>query len=89
MGHAIAIFVPTTQLTIGLNPFTNLFFCVGAVIVDDDSAIDADLCLPLRAFFGTQYFNGVWIADLRRRFVRADVCLIEPEKLFLLYKSRR
>jgi Ca2+-transporting ATPase len=87
MGHAIAI-RSNTQLTIEINPFTNLFVW-GAVIVTTALQLALVYVPPLQAFFGTQAISlselGVCLGFSALMFV-----WIELEKLFIRwYKKRR
>jgi P-type Ca2+ transporter type 2C len=86
MGHAIAI-RSNTQLTIELNPFTNLYVW-GAVIFTTLLQLMLVYVPPLRAFFGTH-----WISPFE-----LSVCLgfsalmfvwIELEKLFVRWYKHR
>lgn len=87
MGHAIAI-RSNTQLTIELNPFTNLFVW-GAVIVTTIMQLMLIYVPPLRAFFGTHYLTGFELL-ICCGFSALMFVWIEMEKLFVrLYKSRR
>jgi len=87
MGHAIAI-RSNTQLTIELNPFTNLFVW-GAVIVTTILQLMLIYVPPLRAFFGTHYLTGFELL-ICVGFSALMFVWIELEKLFVrFYKSRR
>lgn len=87
MGHAIAI-RSNTQLTIELNPFTNIFVW-GAVIVTTALQLMLIYVPPLRGFFGTHFLSlnelGICLGFSALMFV-----WIELEKLFIrFYNSRR
>ena len=87
MGHAIAI-RSNTQLTIELNPFTNLFVW-GAVIVTTALQLALVYVPPLQSFFGTHALSmaelGVCLGFSALMFV-----WIEMEKVFIrFYKKRR
>lgn len=87
MGHAIAI-RSNTQLTIELNPFTNLFVW-GAVIVTTILQLMLIYVPPLSEFFGTHYLTGFELL-VCFGFSALMFVWIEMEKLFVrLYKSRR
>jgi P-type Ca2+ transporter type 2C len=87
MGHAIAI-RSNTQLTIELNPFTNLFVW-GAVIVTTIMQLMLIYVAPLRAFFGTQYLTPFELL-VCFGFSALMFVWIEMEKVFVrLYKARR
>ncbi|MEG4198390.1 cation-transporting P-type ATPase [Microcoleus sp. Pol12A5] len=87
MGHAIAI-RSNTQLTIELNPFTNVFVW-GAVIVTTILQLMLIYVPPLRAFFGTHYLTGFELL-VCFGFSALMFVWIEMEKLFLrFYKSRK
>lgn len=87
MGHAIAI-RSNTQLTIELDPRTNLFVW-GAVIVTTILQLMLIYVAPLRAFFGTQYLTPVELL-VCIGFSALMFVWIEMEKLFVrFYKSRR
>ncbi|NQE38059.1 cation-translocating P-type ATPase [Microcoleus asticus] len=87
MGHAIAI-RSNTQLTIELNPFTNVFVW-GAVIVTTILQLMLIYVPPLRAFFGTHYLTGFELM-VCFGFSALMFVWIEMEKLFLrFYKSRK
>jgi P-type Ca2+ transporter type 2C len=87
MGHAIAI-RSNTQLTIELNPFTNLFVW-GAVIVTTIMQLMLIYVPPLREFFGTQYLTPFELL-VCFGFSALMFVWIEMEKLFVrLYKSKR
>ncbi|MEG4086402.1 cation-transporting P-type ATPase [Microcoleus sp. POL10_C6] len=87
MGHAIAI-RSNTQLTIELNPFTNVFVW-GAVIVTTALQLMLIYVPPLRAFFGTHYLTGFELL-VCFGFSALMFVWIEMEKLFVrFYKSRK
>ena len=87
MGHAIAI-RSNTQLTIELNPLTNVFVW-GAVIVTTILQLMLIYVPPLRAFFGTHYLTGFELM-VCFGFSALMFVWIEMEKLFLrIYKSRK
>ncbi|MEG4044876.1 cation-transporting P-type ATPase [Microcoleus sp. Pol17_C1] len=87
MGHAIAI-RSNTQLTIELNPFTNVFVW-GAVIVTTILQLMLIYVPPLRAFFGTHYLTAFELM-VCFGFSALMFVWIEMEKLFLrFYKSRK
>jgi len=87
MGHAIAI-RSNTQLTIELNPLTNVFVW-GAVIVTTILQLMLIYVPPLRAFFGTHYLTGFELL-VCFGFSALMFVWIEMEKLFLrIYKSRK
>ncbi|MEG4072358.1 cation-transporting P-type ATPase [Microcoleus sp. Pol14C2] len=87
MGHAIAI-RSNTQLTLELNPFTNVFVW-GAVIVTTILQLMLIYVPPLRAFFGTHYLTGFELL-VCFGFSALMFVWIEMEKLFLrFYKSRK
>ena len=87
MGHAIAI-RSNTQLTIELNPFTNLFVW-GAVIVTTIMQLMLIYVAPLRAFFGTQYLTPFELL-VCFGFSALMFVWIEMEKVVVrLYKARR
>ena len=87
MGHAIAI-RSNTQLTIELNPLTNVFVW-GAVIVTTILQLMLIYVPPLRAFFGTHYLTGFELL-VCFGFSALMFVWIEMEKLFLrFYKSRK
>jgi len=87
MGHAIAI-RSNTQLTIELNPLTNVFVW-GAVIVTTILQLMLIYVPPLRAFFGTHYLTGFELM-VCFGFSALMFVWIEMEKLFLrFYKSRK
>lgn len=82
MGHAIAI-RSNNQLTIELNPFTNLYVW-GAVILTSILQLMLVYVAPLRAFFGTHYlpFNELMVC------VGVSALMfvwIELEKLFFRF----
>ncbi|MEG4589680.1 cation-transporting P-type ATPase [Microcoleus sp. MOSTC5] len=87
MGHAIAI-RSNTQLTIELNPFTNVFVW-GAVIVTTILQLMLIYVPPLRSFFGTHYLTAFELM-VCFGFSALMFVWIEMEKLFLrFYKSRK
>jgi Ca2+-transporting ATPase len=87
MGHAIAI-RSNTQLTIELNPLTNVFVW-GAVIVTTILQLMLIYVPPLRAFFGTHYLTAFELM-VCFGFSALMFVWIEMEKLFLrFYKSRK
>lgn len=87
MGHAIAI-RSNTQLTIELNPFTNIFVW-GAVIVTTALQLMLIYVPPLRAFFGTHYLTPFELL-VCFGFSALMFVWIELEKLFVrLYKARK
>ncbi|MEG4408533.1 cation-transporting P-type ATPase [Microcoleus sp. MON2_D5] len=87
MGHAIAI-RSNTQLTIELNPFTNVFVWA-AVIVTTILQLMLIYVPPLRAFFGTHYLTGFELL-VCFGFSALMFVWIEMEKLFLrFYKARK
>jgi P-type Ca2+ transporter type 2C len=87
MGHAIAI-RSNTQLTIELNPRTNLFVW-GAVIVTTIMQLMLIYVPPLRAFFGTQYLTPFELL-VCFGFSALMFIWIEMEKVVVrLYKARR
>ena len=87
MGHAIAI-RSNTQLTIELNPFSNVFVW-GAVIVTTALQLMLIYVPPLRSFFGTHYLSGFELL-VCFGFSALMFVWIEMEKLFLrFYKSRK
>ena len=87
MGHAIAI-RSNTQLTIELNPLTNVFVW-GAVIVTTILQLMLIYVPPLREFFGTHYLTGFELL-VCFGFSALMFVWIEMEKLFLrIYKSRK
>ncbi|UNU25980.1 cation-translocating P-type ATPase [Microcoleus vaginatus] len=87
MGHAIAI-RSNTQLTIELNPFTNVFVW-GAVIVTTIMQLMLIYVPPLRAFFGTHYLTAFELM-VCFGFSALMFVWIEMEKLFVrFYKSRK
>lgn len=87
MGHAIAI-RSNTQLTIELNPFTNLFVW-GAVIVTTGLQLMLIYVPPLSQFFGTHYLTPFELL-ICFGFSALMFVWIEMEKLFVRwYKSRR
>jgi P-type Ca2+ transporter type 2C len=87
MGHAIAI-RSNTQLTIELNPRTNLFVW-GAVIVTTIMQLMLIYVPPLRAFFGTHYLTGFELL-VCFGFSALMFVWIEMEKLFVrFYKAKR
>ncbi|MEG4815114.1 cation-transporting P-type ATPase [Microcoleus sp. K5-D4] len=87
MGHAIAI-RSNTQLTIELNPFTNVFVW-GAVIVTTILQLMLIYVPPLREFFGTHYLTAFELM-VCFGFSALMFVWIEMEKLFLrFYKSRK
>lgn len=87
MGHAIAI-RSNTQLTIELNPLTNVFVW-GAVIVTTILQLMLIYVPPLRAFFGTHYLTPLELM-VCFGFSALMFVWIEMEKLFLrFYKSRK
>ncbi|MEG3895724.1 MULTISPECIES: cation-transporting P-type ATPase [unclassified Microcoleus] len=87
MGHAIAI-RSNTQLTIELNPFTNVFVW-GAVIVTTILQLMLIYVPPLRAFFGTHYLTAFELM-VCFGFSALMFVWIEMEKLFVrFYKSRK
>lgn len=87
MGHAIAI-RSNTQLTIELNPFTNLFVW-GAVIVTTALQLMLIYVPPLRGFFGTHILTANELA-ICLGFSALMFVWIELEKLFIrFYNSRR
>jgi P-type Ca2+ transporter type 2C len=87
MGHAIAI-RSNTQLTIELNPFTNVFVW-GAVIVTTALQLMLIYVPPLRAFFGTHYLTPFELM-VCFGFSALMFVWIEMEKLFVrLYKARK
>jgi P-type Ca2+ transporter type 2C len=86
MGHAIAI-RSNTQLTIELNPFTNLFVW-GAVIVTTALQLMLIYVPPLRNFFGTHSLTPFELL-VCFGFSALMFVWIEMEKLFVRwYKSR-
>ncbi len=87
MGHAIAI-RSNTQLTIELNPFTNIFVWA-AVIVTTFLQLLLIYVPPLRTFFGTHYLS---LFELMVCFGFSALMFvwIEMEKLFIRwYKPSR
>jgi Ca2+-transporting ATPase len=87
MGHAIAI-RSNTQLTIELNPLTNLYVW-GAVIVTIILQLMLIYVPPLREFFGTQILSPQELA-ICLGFSALMFVWIELEKLFVrFYHSRR
>jgi len=87
MGHAIAI-RSNTQLTIELDPRTNLFVW-GAVIVTTGLQLMLIYVPPLRAFFGTHYLTPFELL-VCFGFSALMFVWIEMEKLFVrLYKARQ
>ncbi len=87
MGHAIAI-RSNTQLTIELNPFTNLFVW-GAVIVTTALQLMLIYVPPLRTFFGTHYLTPFELL-VCFGFSALMFVWIEMEKLFVrFYKTRK
>ncbi|WP_293124320.1 cation-transporting P-type ATPase [Microcoleus sp. bin38.metabat.b11b12b14.051] len=87
MGHAIAI-RSNTQLTIELNPFTNVFVW-GAVIVTTALQLMLIYVPPLRAFFGTHYLTPFELM-ICFGFSALMFVWIEMEKLFVrFYKARK
>ncbi|MEG4969479.1 cation-transporting P-type ATPase [Microcoleus sp. B6-A1] len=87
MGHAIAI-RSNTQLTIELNPLTNIFVW-GAVIVTTALQLMLIYVPPLRAFFGTHYLSPFELM-VCFGFSALMFVWIEMEKLFVrFYKSRK
>jgi Ca2+-transporting ATPase len=87
MGHAIAI-RSNTQLTIELNPFTNIFVW-GAVIITTALQLMLIYVPPLRVFFGTHYLSPF---ELMVCFGVSALMFVwvEMEKLFVrLYKARK
>lgn len=87
MGHAIAC-RSHTQLTIELNPFTNIFVW-GAVIVTTFMQLLLIYVPPLRTFFGTHYLS---LFELMVCFGFSALMFvwIEMEKLFIrFYKPSR
>ncbi|MEG3860986.1 cation-translocating P-type ATPase [Microcoleus sp. herbarium12] len=87
MGHAIAI-RSNTQLTIELNPFTNIFVW-GAVIVTTALQLMLIYVPPLRAFFGTHYLTPFELL-ICFGFSALMFVWIEMEKLFVrFYKARK
>ncbi|NJR25560.1 MAG: cation-transporting P-type ATPase [Richelia sp. CSU_2_1] len=87
MGHAIAI-RSNTQLTIELNPFTNLFVW-GAVIVTTALQLMLIYVPPLRAFFGTHSLTPFELL-VCFGFSALMFVWIEMEKVFVrMYKARK
>ncbi|MEG4322400.1 MULTISPECIES: cation-transporting P-type ATPase [unclassified Microcoleus] len=87
MGHAIAI-RSNTQLTIELNPLTNIFVW-GAVIVTTALQLMLIYVPPLRAFFGTHYLTPFELL-ICFGFSALMFVWIEMEKLFVrFYKARK
>lgn len=87
MGHAIAI-RSNTQLTIELNPLTNVFVW-GAVIVTTALQLMLIYVPPLRTFFGTHYLTPFELM-VCFGFSALMFVWIELEKLFVrLYKARK
>ncbi|MEG4392738.1 cation-transporting P-type ATPase [Microcoleus sp. BROC3] len=87
MGHAIAI-RSNTQLTIELNPFTNIFVW-GAVIVTTALQLMLIYVPPLRTFFGTHYLTPFELL-VCFGFSALMFVWIELEKLFVrFYKTRK
>ena len=87
MGHAIAI-RSNTQLTIELNPFTNIFVW-GAVVVTTGLQLMLIYVPPLRAFFGTHYLSPFELL-VCFGFSALMFVWIELEKVFVrLYKARK
>ncbi|MEG4501035.1 cation-transporting P-type ATPase [Microcoleus sp. F10-C6] len=87
MGHAIAI-RSNTQLTIELNPFTNIFVW-GAVIVTTALQLMLIYVPPLRSFFGTHYLTPFELL-VCFGFSALMFVWIELEKLFVrFYKTRK
>ncbi|MEP0859506.1 cation-transporting P-type ATPase [Trichocoleus sp. DQ-U1] len=88
MGHALAV-RSNSQLTIEMNPFTNLYLW-GAVVVTTALQLMLVYVPPLRSFFGTHYLSltelGICIGFSALMFV-----WVEMEKLFIrfFYKNRR
>ncbi|MCL1473723.1 cation-translocating P-type ATPase [Argonema antarcticum] len=86
MGHAIAI-RSNTQLTIELNPFTNLFVW-GAVIFTTILQLMLVYVPPLRAFFGTHVLDWMELL-ICVGFSMLMFVWIEMEKLFIRWRSTR
>jgi P-type Ca2+ transporter type 2C len=79
MGHAIAI-RSNNQLTIEVNPFSNLFV-LGAVVVTTILQLMLVYVPPLRSFFGTHYLNGTELA-ICIGFSSLMFVWVELEKIF-------
>jgi len=86
MGHAIAI-RSNTQLTIELDPRTNLFVW-GAVIFTTTLQLMLIYVPPLRAFFGTQVLDWMELL-ICLGFSMLMFVWIEMEKLFIRWRSAR
>jgi len=87
MGHALAI-RSNTQLTIEMNPFTNLFVW-GAVIVTSALQLALVYVKPLQEFFGTHALSGLELL-ICIGFSALMFVWIELEKLFIRwYRSRK
>ncbi len=86
MGHAIAI-RSNNQLTIEMNPFSNLFV-LGAVVVTTILQLMLIYVPPLRAFFGTHWLSleelGICIGFSALLFV-----WVELEKLFFRFMGKK
>lgn len=87
MGHALAI-RSNSQLTIEMNPFTNLFVW-GAVIVTTALQLALVYVKPLQGFFGTHALSGLELL-ICIGFSTLMFVWIELEKLFIRwYRSRK
>jgi P-type Ca2+ transporter type 2C len=86
MGHAIAI-RSNTQLTMELNPFTNLFVW-GAVIVTTVLQLLLVYVPPLQHFFGTYPLTGLELL-ICFGFSALMFVWIEMEKLFIRWQRSR
>lgn len=86
MGHAIAI-RSNTQLTIELNPFSNLFVW-GAVIFTSILQLMLIYVPPLREFFGTHVLSATELA-VCFGFSLLMFVWVEMEKLFMRWRRSR
>ncbi|MBE9004793.1 cation-translocating P-type ATPase [Fortiea sp. LEGE XX443] len=86
MGHAIAI-RSNNQLTIEINPFSNLFV-LGAVVVTTILQLMLIYVPPLRAFFGTHWLPPTELA-ICFGFSALMFVWIEMEKLFFRFMGKR
>ncbi|MBH8561265.1 cation-translocating P-type ATPase [Nostoc sp. CENA67] len=86
MGHAIAI-RSNNQLTIEMNPFSNLFV-LGAVVVTTILQLMLVYVPPLREFFGTHYLNLQELA-ICIGFSALMFVWVELEKLFLRFAGKK
>lgn len=86
MGHAIAI-RSNNQLTIEMNPFSNLFV-LGAVVVTTLLQLMLIYVPPLRDFFGTHWLSPteLWICI---GFSALMFVWVELEKLFFRFMGKR